>query len=63
MRLAAEPLEQIQKKLEDFLDSYDLQRDWEEASYREELRSREEKLYGEYTDCCLAWYEKWMEFH
>lgn len=63
MRLAAEPLEQIQKKLENFLDSYDLQRDWEEASYREELRSREEKLYGEYTDCCLAWYEKWMEFH
>ncbi len=63
MRLAAEPLEQIQKKLENFWNSYDLQRDWEEASYREELHSIEEELYRQYTDCCLAWYEKWMEFH
>lgn len=63
MHLVLEPLEQIQNELESFLMSYDLQKDWEESSYGEKREKEEKELYRRYTECCLDWYEKWLEFH
>lgn len=63
MHLASEPLEQIRCELERFHASYDLQKDWEEPACQKERRLQEEKLHQRYTECCLDWYEKWLEFH
>lgn len=63
MQLALEPLKQVWHELECFHASYDSEKDWEEISYAEERRLQEKELYERYTECCLNWYEKWLEFH
>lgn len=63
MHLALEPLEQIREQLESFHASYDIQKDWEEENYQKEREMREKELNKNYTEYCLDWYEKWLEFH
>lgn len=63
MRLASEPLEQITQELKTFSEAYDLRRDWEDMSYHAEQLQKAEELWNRYTECCLDWYEKWLEFH
>lgn len=63
MRLAAEPLVQLQNELEAFVESYDPQQDWEDIGYHTEHLKLEAELQDRYTKCCLCWYEKWLEFH
>lgn len=63
MHLASEPLLQIQEEMEHFLSSCDVQKEWEDVSYQESRRLEEAELHEKYTQACLDWYEKWMEFH
>lgn len=63
MHLASEPLLQIREEMEQFLSSCDVQKEWEDVSYQESRRLEEAELHEKYTQACLDWYEKWMEFH
>lgn len=63
MHLASEPLLQIREEMEQFLSSCDVQKEWEDVSYQESRRLEEAELHEKYTQACLGWYEKWMEFH
>lgn len=63
MHLASEPLLQIREETEQFLSSCDVQKEWEDVSYQESRRLEEAELHEKYTQACLDWYEKWMEFH
>lgn len=63
MGLALEPLIQLQTELDIFFSSSDLQKEWEDASYQRTRKLEKENLYKKYTQVCLDWYEKWMEFH
>ena len=61
LRLALEPLEEIQTKLTRFYEDYDVIRMWEDPSYAEEIQKKEEELHQTYTEICLNWFEKWKE--
>ena len=63
MRLISEPMEQARFQLETFLDTYDLEKDWVDISYQENYQHTKETLLKEYTESCLDWYDKWLEFH
>lgn len=63
MRLASEPLQQARYQMEKYMDSYDLQKDWEDNTYEEKFRYTENILQNDYTEACLNWYDQWLEFH
>lgn len=63
MNLALESLTQLQTELELFQKSYDPQKEWEDAFYRDSRSLKETDLHRQYTKACLDWYEKWIEFH
>lgn len=58
-----EPLIQIQQKLLHFLETQDPLREWEDDAFYLSRLEEEGLLYRRYTDCCLAWYDLWLEFH
>ena len=58
-----EPLAQIRLELERFEETKDPLREWEDVMFYENRRREEEALNRRYTDCCLAWYHLWLEFH
>lgn len=63
LSLAAAPLEQIQKDLEQFQSSRDLLREWEDHAYQETILAQEQALQEAYTRHCLLWYDQWLELH
>ena len=56
------PLEQLQKELERFMAGRDLLREWEDETYCQAIAAQEAALQQHYTDACLLWYDKWLEF-
>jgi len=60
--LALEPIEQSRQALEHLYDEFDAVRDWEDAIWSQAWHGREAELNREYTEHCLNWYEKWLEF-
>ena len=63
LRLAFEPVEQIQKELEQHWNAYDEYLSWTDPDAALTWAQQEEKLRLQYTEGCLAWYDKWEEFH
>ena len=62
LSLAMRPLEQLQKELERFMAGRDLLREWEDETYCQAIAAQEAALQQHYTDACLLWYDKWLEF-
>ena len=62
LSLAMRPLEQLQKELERFMAGRDLLREWEDEVYCQAIAAQEAALQQHYTDACLLWYDKWLEF-
>lgn len=62
LSLAMRPLEQLQKEFERFMASRDLLREWEDEAYCQSIAAQEAALQQHYTDACLLWYDKWLEF-
>lgn len=63
LSLALEPLEQIQKDLEQFQAARDCLREWEDEDYQQQIASQEQSLMQIYTERCLLWYDKWLDLH
>ena len=63
LRLLAEPMEQARMELEQFWNSKDEIQEWLDPTYAEDCIFKETALTDAYTKCCLAWYDKWAEFH
>lgn len=58
-----EPLAQIQEEFLRFLEERDPLREWEDDAFFLSRQEEERRLCQRYTDCCLAWYDLWLEFH
>lgn len=63
LRLSLEPVEEIQAELEQHWNAYDEYLSWTDPDAALAWTHREEELCLQYTERCLAWYEKWEEFH
>ena len=63
LRLMTEPMEQTRMDLEQFWNARDEIQEWTDPAYAEECLAQETILTDAYTKCCLAWYDKWAEFH
>lgn len=63
LRAVQEPLLQIRTELEQFSAERDMKREWEDETYQKTVLEKETALNRRYTDACLDWYEKWLEFH
>ncbi len=63
LRLAFEPVEQIQEALEQHWNTYDEYLSWTDPKAALAWAQREEELRLQYTEGCLSWYDKWEEFH
>ncbi len=63
LRLAFEPVEQVQEALEQHWNTYDEYLSWTDPDAALAWAQREEELRLQYTEGCLAWYDKWEEFH
>lgn len=63
MRLITEPLEELRKELEAFVENFEEERAWLEEEYENTYLEQYHLLLERYTKCCLDWYEKWLEFH
>ena len=63
LRLAFEPVEQVQEALEQHWNTYDEYVSWTDPDAALAWTQREEELRLQYTEHCLAWYDKWEEFH
>ena len=63
LRLLTEPMEQTRMELEQFWNARDEIQEWTDPTYAEECLLKETTLTDAYTKCCLAWYDKWAEFH
>ena len=63
LRLLTEPMEQTRMELEQFWNTRDEIQEWTDPAYAEECLAQETILTDAYTKCCLAWYDKWAEFH
>lgn len=62
LSLAAEPMEEARLRLETFYESYDSLLEWTDAVWSEAWHKKEQEFTDIYTERCLDWYEKWMEF-
>ena len=63
LRLLTEPMEQTRMELEQFWNARDEIQEWTDPAYAEDCLLKETALTAAYTKCCLAWYDKWAEFH
>ena len=63
LRLLTEPMEQTRMELEQFWNARDEIQEWTDPAYAEDCLLKETALTDAYTKCCLAWYDKWAEFH
>ncbi len=63
LRLAFEPVEQVQEALEQHWNAYDEYLSWTDPDAALAWTQQEEELRLQYTERCLAWYDKWEEFH
>ena len=63
LRLAFEPVEQVQEELEQHWNTYDEYLSWTDPDAALSWTHREEELCLQYTERCLAWYDKWEDFH
>ena len=63
LRLLTEPMEQTRTELEQFWNARDEIQEWTDPAYAEDCLLKETALTDAYTKCCLAWYDKWAEFH
>ena len=63
LRLLTEPMEQTRMELEQFWNARDEIQEWTDPAYAEDCLLKETVLTDAYTKCCLAWYDKWAEFH
>ena len=63
LRLAFEPVEQVQEELEQHWNTYDEYLSWTDPDAALAWTHREEELCLQYTERCLAWYDKWEDFH
>ena len=63
LRLILEPMEELQEQLQQLWNDYDPYLDWTDPAAASLWQEKEKKLQAQYTDSCLAWYDKWAEFH
>ncbi|MCD8361815.1 MAG: ATP-binding cassette domain-containing protein [Lachnospiraceae bacterium] len=63
LRLAEAPLGEIRAQLAELWEGRDLLQEWTDPACAREWNAREADLNSIYTERCLAWYEKWAEFH
>ncbi len=63
LRLAAEPLDDVRRELDQLFTHYDPLREWEDPDWSDEWHGAERLLNEQYTEQCLNWYETWLKFH
>lgn len=62
LRLLLEPLMLAQEQLKQHQDSYDAYLEWIDPDAAARWLEQDAQLLSDYTDACLSWYEKWLEF-
>lgn len=63
LRLSFEPVEQVQEALTQHWNTYDEYLSWTDPASASLWQETLDRLNEQYTAACLAWYDKWAEFH
>ena len=63
LRLSFEPVEQVQEALTQHWNTYDEYLSWTDPASASLWQETLDHLNEQYTAACLAWYDKWAEFH
>lgn len=63
LRLSFEPVEQVQEALTQHWNTYDEYLSWTDPASASLWQETLDRLNEQYTAVCLAWYDKWAEFH
>ena len=63
LRLSFEPVEQVQEALTQHWNTYDEYLSWTDPASSSLWQETLDHLNEQYTAACLAWYDKWAEFH
>lgn len=63
LRLSFEPVEQMQEALTQHWNTYDEYLSWTDPASASLWQETLDRLNEQYTAACLAWYDKWAEFH
>lgn len=63
LRLSFEPVEQVREALTQHWNTYDEYLPWTDPASASLWQETLDRLNEQYTAACLAWYDKWAEFH